>query len=352
MPTPANHSRIISAAENGRCLDAVQLEKLEHSFRSWANAPKRHDHQTSRNRILLIFYIIRYTAARLSEVLNLRSLKSFDFQNHMVRLCKVGSEEDLSCREIQIPETISLEIKKILNGPGFGTDRDALFKIDPGHVRRKFYERAVACGFAKELGGPDVIRRSRAVELMQSNMPLPVVQTILGHSTPNLVASYVDFSDNDIRQVAKFYLEKESKRKTSARNTFFGKVSAIRHGDVQVKIELTTIGGEILSTVITIDSLERLGVKTGSLITAEVKAPWVFLQKRQEKPECTAENMFLGTIDRINKGKVVTEYVVRIADGTEICSIVTTESARKLDLKKNDPVWAIFNAFSVVLNID
>jgi molybdate transport system regulatory protein len=65
----------------------------------------------------------------------------------------------------------------------------------------KFYERAAACGFPKELGGPDAIRKSRAVELMQNNLPLPVVQRILGHSTPNLTASFVSFSDDDIRQV-------------------------------------------------------------------------------------------------------------------------------------------------------
>ena len=88
------------------------------------------------------------------------------------------------------------------------------------------------------------------------------------------------------------------------------------------------------------------------LITAEVKAPWVILQKGNEEPECTAENKFRGTIDRITKGKVTTEYVVRIDDGTELCSLVTTETSRRLDLHKDDPVWAMFNSFSVVLHLD
>ena len=347
-----NSIRNLSVTENGNCLDTGQLEKLERSFRSWANASKRHDHQLSRNRILLIFMIIRYTAARLNEVSILSPRKNFDFKNHIVRLYKAGSAEDLQYREIQIPETISRDIKKILDKYESGTDKEAPFKVDPGHVRRKFYERSVACGFPKEIGGPDLIRKSRAVELMQSNMPLPVVQNILGHSTPNLAASYVSFSNDDIRQVAKFYIEKESQRKTSARNIFFGKVTAIQNGDVQAKIELTTIGGESVATMVTTDSVARLGIKKGLLMTAEVKAPWVILHKRPEKPECTAENMFRGTIYKINRGKVVTEYVALIADGTEICSIVTTESARKFGLKKDDPVWIIFNSFAVVLNVD
>ena len=164
--------------------------------------------------------------------------------------------------------------------------------MDPGHVRRKFYERAAACGFPKELGGPDAIRKSRAVELLQNNLPLPVVQRILGHSTPNLTASFVSFSDDDIHQVTKFFLEKESRRKTSARNTFFGKIRAIQKGDIQAKVELVTIGGYPVTTVITNDSLARLGLKTGTLITAEVKAPLVILQKGVRNPNAARKICF------------------------------------------------------------
>jgi len=239
-----------------------------------------------------------------------------------------------------------------LADPAFQESLSSLFKVDPGHVRRKFYERAAACGFPKELGGPDVIRKSRAVELMQNNLPLPVVQRILGHSTPNLTASLVSFSDDDVHQVARFFLEKESRRKTSARNTFFGKIRAIHRGDIQAKVELITIGGDQITTVITNDSLGRLGLKAGTLITAEVKAPMVVLQKGDKEPKCSAENMFQGTIENISKGKVTTEYVVRIADGTQLCSLVTSESSRRLELSEHDPVWAMFNSFSVILNLD
>jgi molybdate transport system regulatory protein len=83
-----------------------------------------------------------------------------------------------------------------------------------------------------------------------------------------------------------------------------------------------------------------------------VKAPWVILQKSDREPESSAENRFWGTIVRINKGNLTTEYVVRIADGTELCSIVTTDNARQMNFQENDQVWAIFNSYSVVLHID
>jgi molybdate transport system regulatory protein len=61
---------------------------------------------------------------------------------------------------------------------------------------------------------------------------------------------------------------------------------------------------------------------------------------------------FKGIIKGVNKGKINTEIVVRISGGTELCSIIATESGRRLDLKKGDKVWVLFNCFSVVLHVD
>ena len=250
---------------------------------------------------------------------------------------------------MNISETLCREIQEILADFRFETDSGNLLDMDPGFVRRKFYERAEDCGIAKQLGAPENIRKSRAVELMQNNMPLPAVQMLLGHSTPNLTSSYVSFSDDEIQRVTRLFMEKESARKTSARNSFFGKIREIRKGDIQSLVELTTIGGYGLTTVITNDSVERLGLKVGSLITAEVKAPWVLLQKDGDSRLCSAENMFLGVVERIARGEINTEYTVRISDGTEVCSIVTSESSRRLGVVEGDEVWIMFSGYSVVL---
>jgi len=342
------HGRIVSVPKGSRSLDPVQLNQLEQAFRQWAQGPPRADVRLSRQRILLIFLLIRYTGAKLNEVLALNPFQDIDFDRQSV----IFGKSDTTPRAVQIPATLAQEIQAALNDAAFQKARDGLFNVDPGHVRRKFYEVAATCGFAKGLGGPDAIRKSRAVELMQSNMPLPVVQKILGHSTPNLTAAFVSFSDDDIRQVTKFFLEKESYRKTSARNTFFGKISAIQQADFQAKVELVTVGGDPVTAMITRDSLVRLGLRPGVLISAEVKASWVVLQKGVAEPNCTAENKFQGTIARINQGQVASEYVVRIADGTELCSLVTSESSSRLDLKENESVWVMFNSFSVVLHLD
>lgn len=352
MTERTSHARIVSMPNESHCLDTVQMSRLEQSFRSWADGAPRADIRLSRRRILLIFLLIRYTGGKLNEVLALNPFQDVDVEHHLVFLGRAEKKNGRLAREVQIPEVLSEEIKSSLNDPSFKKYLGNFFKVDPGHVRRKFYERAIDSGFPPAMGAPESIRRSRAVELMQSNMPLPVVQRMMGHSTLSMTASYVDFSDTDMRQVAKHFIEKESRRKTSARNSFFGKISSIKKGDIQSTVEMTTIRGDTVTTVITNDSLSRLGLKTSSLITAEVKAPWVILQKSDKEPESTAENRFFGTITRINKGKITTEYVVRILDGTELCSVVSTENARRIGFQENDQVWVIFNSFSVVLHID
>ena len=346
------HARILSMQKEAPSLDTLQLDELERSFRSWVSESPREDVRLSRRRILLIFLLIRYTGAKLNEVLTLNPFQDIDFKKHVALLGRKEEGRRRSPREVRIPVTLCEELKTALDDPAFKEYLEHMFQVDPGHVRRKFYERASNCGFPPASGAPDLIRKSRAIELMQSNVPLPVVQKMLGHSSLNLTASYVSFSDDDMQQVEKYFIEKESHRKTSARNSFFGKISSIKRGDIQAKVELTTIGGDTVTTVITNESLARLGLKKGSLITAEVKAPWVILQRSDKEPLTTAENRFLGTIVSINKGEITTEYVVRIADGTELCSIVTTGIAREMDFQKNDQVWVTFNSFSVVLHID
>jgi molybdate transport system regulatory protein len=352
FPVHPAHARILSVPEKARCLDAVQLQNLEQSFREWAEAPRSPGLGMSRRRILLIYLLIRYTGARLNEVLKLDPRRDFDDKAHSVVFRKAEREGVPAGRDVKIPEVLSAEIHKTLEIELARRTRRGFFSIDPGHVRRKFYERAAACGIPRELGAPEVIRRSRAVELLQSNVPLPVVQMILGHSTPNLAASYVKFSEEDMRRAEAFFVDRENRRKTSARNAFFGKIETLRKGDVQAWVEISTPGGYTISAVITNHSLERLGLKRGRLVAAEVKAPWVTIHRSADDLESSADNVLGGTVEHIVRGKVTSEIVARIIDGTEICSIVTEQSLEKLGLRTGDRVWVAFNAFTVVLHSD
>ncbi|MFA5904275.1 MAG: TOBE domain-containing protein [Desulfobacula sp.] len=331
------------------CLDSARLHELEQSFRSWAREASRPDVRMARRRILIIFLLIRYTGAKLNEVLNLNPFQDIDFETNSVGFGRSPEDPGRPQRKVHLAEAVCREIREMIVDPGLKKKTPDMLRLDPGFVRRKFYERAEACGFLKALGAPELLRRSRGVELIGNNMPLPAVQMMLGHSTPNPVSSYVLFPEEEIREVTRFFVEKESGRKTSARNSFFGKIETIHKGDIQTLVELLTLGGHRVSTVITNDSVKRLGLKKGKWITAEVKAPWVMLQKSIRTPDCTADNAFNGIVEKIIRGEINTEYRVKISDGTEICSLVTSESCRRLALEEGDQVWVLFNSSSVVL---
>ena len=347
----SDNGRIVSIAVGEEYLDNAQLNELEQSIREWARDSKREDVRLSRLSVLLIFLLIRYTGAKLNEVLSLNLYKDIDWTHHAV-VYRVDGKKATEPREVYISESLANEIKDKIDTLKSHKNSERLLNLDPGFVRRKFYERAQACGCPKRLSGPEAIRKARGVELMQSNIPLPVVQMILGHSTPNLTSSYVAFSKDEIQSVAKRFVEKESGRKTSARNCFFGKVTNIVKGDIQTRVEMSSLEGYSIITVITNDSLKRLGLSPGRLITAEVKAPLVILHGGDVSSACSAENRVSGMVTKITKGEVNTEYIVKISETTEICAVVSSTRSSSFELNVGDWAWALFNCSSVVLHVD
>ncbi len=346
-----NPSGIFTVPRDTKYLDTADLARLEETFRKWADKPKREDVRVSRKRILAVFLLIRHTGARLGEVLALDDRYDVDLDNLRVRMGNNGTEDRAAAREVPIPPELGRELREMLDGPEYDPLRGVLFHMDPGYVRRKFYERAEAGGLPRDMGTPSALRRSRAIELLRSNLPLPVVQKILGHSTASLTASYLDFSEPDMQRVVRRVIDKES-RKTSARNVFFGRVSNVKRGDIQSVVELTTLTDLRIFSIITNESLERLQLDVNRFATAEVKAPWVIVSRDEHEPKVSAGNLFRGEVVRVIRGAVTTEFVVRLPDGTELCSLVTEESRRRLEVKETDVVWAMFNAFAVILNVD
>jgi molybdate transport system regulatory protein len=334
----SNHGRIISVADAG-CLDPIQLEQLEHAFRAWAEEPQRADLRLSRKRILLIFLLVRYTGAKLHEVLSLDPAHALDGENLLIAFAK---------REVQISPHAARAMRELLREIA-GLRR---VRVDPAFVRRKFYERAAACGFSKKQGSPEMIRKARAVELMQGNLPVPAVQRMLGHSSPNLTTARIAFSEDDIRRVTRWHMERESGKKSSARNTFFGKVHSLRTGEIQTLVQITTLDGGLLTTMVTNASAERLGIKPGRLLSAEVKAPWLVLERRDAKGRNNLENHWEGSITRIQTGAINTECVVSIAGGAELCAVVSSPGFAALQLKEGDPVRVLFSCYAVILHAD
>ena len=358
-PTPGQAEPPETAAE-ARGLDMVQLAALERSFQEWTQASRRKADLFSRRRLWLIFLLLRSTGARLGEVLAMNPLNDLSLDpsesgdRAVARLRSGGGE-----REVPLPADVVQALRQALEDDELMDSLEGgpahLFDMDQGHVRRKFYDRAEAAGIPRELASPSVLRRTRARQLMRQDVPLPVVQRLLGQSSADLTAAFSDYSEAEAGRIVEDYLNREERRKTSARNRFFGQVTRVISGPVVSEVEVTSLGGFKVVSVVTQESVQRLGIKPGVLATADIKAPWVQLSAGDDEPLSTAANRYPAVVRRILTGEeqgdhVAAEVVAELSDGTMLAAVITFESVRRLDLSIGSPVWASFGAFSVILN--
>ena len=64
----------------------------------------------------------------------------------------------------------------------------------------------------------------------------------------------------------------------SARNQLRGKIKALKKGDLMAEI-VVEIGGQELVSVITANSVDRMGLKVGDSVAAVIKATEVMIDK-------------------------------------------------------------------------
>ncbi|MHB9073671.1 MAG: TOBE domain-containing protein [Desulfobaccales bacterium] len=331
-------------------LDSEQLEALTESFRGWYRQAARPDIRKARGRVWLVYLALRYTGARLGEVLAIDDRRDIDVNHAVVKFWADAGRAGEPVREVKLPEAAMAEIAAYLQNAEEG--RGTVFQLDQGYVRRKFSERAKAIDLPRELGNPRVLRHSRAIELLRSGAPLQVVQNLLGHASINLTAHYCDFSEEDLKRLVQYYIQKEMRMKTSARNSFTGKVADIKTGEILSEVQLVTPSGYKLVSVITNESLRNLGLARGSIATAIIKAPWIIIEKDADSTKTSARNRFRGKITKINAGKIVAEVIAALDDGTSMVTLITVPSLANLNLQVGDSAWFLFKAFSVILNVD
>jgi molybdopterin-binding protein len=66
----------------------------------------------------------------------------------------------------------------------------------------------------------------------------------------------------------------------------------------------------------------------------------------------STRNEFVGTITRLVRGPVSTDVTIRIADGVEIVSVITSISAKRLKLKKGQRAHAFIKADHIIVGVD
>jgi molybdate transport system regulatory protein len=137
--------------------------------------------------------------------------------------------------------------------------------------------------------------------------------------------------------------------KTSARNQWVGRVSAIRAGAVNDEVEVLLPGPARLVAIITRDSTDALGLQLNKPVLAMVKSSAVLLATDLGGARLSARNRLDGTVSAVRPGAVNAEVTVEAAGGLSVVAIVTQASVEALDLAPGRAVTALVDASDVIL---
>ncbi|BBD08221.1 TOBE domain-containing protein [Desulfovibrio ferrophilus] len=335
---------VFTVPDGVRHLEPAQLVALERSFKLWCAAAKRSDRRRSRERMRLLFLMLRYSGARLGEVQALDDRCDLDLESGEAVFGENGAR-----RTVPLPVTLCRELDRFLDGPlGAGLE-GTLFQVDPGYVRRIFYARAAEAGCSKTLAAPRGLRASRAVELLRSGVPLTVVRDILGQSSTDLTCVFQAYSQEDAQRIVRRLAPDDAALRTSARNTFLCRVLKVRCDGVMAEVILKTDFGTELCSLITQESAMNLGLEPGAPVAATVKAPLVDLGQAGATTDLD-RNRIPAVITGIKRTAVIGEIIGEAADGTSLCALVSGATLDQLDPVIGQLMEFRFKALVVVLN--
>lgn len=139
--------------------------------------------------------------------------------------------------------------------------------------------------------------------------------------------------------------------RTSARNQFVGTVSSVRAGAVNDEVELSLPGGARIVAIVTRQSTQALGLRTGITAFALLKASSVIVATGIEGARISARNQLHGVIASVTPGAVNAEVVVDLDGGGSVGATVTQASLADLGFEPGARATALFKASSVILAV-
>jgi len=200
----------VQARESIAYLLPNQVDALTMSFQQWYDdSAIKEATRRIRGRYWLTFLLLRFTGARLGEVLIVNDASDIDFRAAEVKLTTLkqrkmtsqgrGRQRSTPVRLVPVPSSVMAELGTYL--AQFSDQRGKVFKLDQGNFRKVFYERCTEAGIPQGLNHPHVLRHTRAIEMTRMNVPLTGVQSILGHSSLNTTAVYTRMSNAETKEV-------------------------------------------------------------------------------------------------------------------------------------------------------
>jgi molybdate transport system regulatory protein len=334
-------ARIFQVPESVKYLNQAQLDALKKSFREWLQAARDTRARQGRTRIWLLFLMLRYTGMRLGEALELDDATDIDLVRGVVRVRGEAAREIplpvevMDSLNLFFDDPMSLElrgqvfrldqgyVRRKFSELGQGTDipRELLnprvlrhsravellrggvplFVVDAmlGHqspssqyvsfsdadTRRImnhyiFEERKMKTSARNMFVGQiSAIRDGNILSEVEVTTAtgLRVVSVITKESFENLGLAMGMTVIATVKAPWVVLVKEASMFKTSARNKFCGRISAVNTGQIAAEVVVDLADGTKITSLITDESVTNLDLKVGDEICAMVKAFSVIL---------------------------------------------------------------------------
>ncbi|MDO9530173.1 MAG: site-specific integrase [Syntrophales bacterium] len=177
-----------------------QVNSMTSVFQEWYDTSPTKAKRKSRGRYWLTFLVLRYTGARIGEVLSIDDKVDIDFRNTEIRLITLKRHNSkVQSRIVPVPGNVTSEIATYV--AEFPDQRGKVFKLDQSNFRQVFCERATTANIPREMAHPHILRHTRAIELLRAGVPVTIVQDILGHSALTTTAIYLRMSGQEAKGI-------------------------------------------------------------------------------------------------------------------------------------------------------
>lgn len=145
--------------------------------------------------------------------------------------------------------------------------------------------------------------------------------------------------------------DQEIMMKTSSRNAYPGKITAVIPGSLSDEVEVTLETGEKIYGQISHASFQNLSLAEGKEAVALVKATEIMLVADDNEYEFSCRNQFTGKVVKLVRGFVNGEVLIQTPSGMEINATVTLEGVNRLRLERGCTVVAMFKSPNVLIAV-
>lgn len=137
----------------------------------------------------------------------------------------------------------------------------------------------------------------------------------------------------------------------SAKNQIKGTVVGVKEGPVDAIVTLEIAEDNLITAIIPVEAVERLGLTVGIPAYAIVSS-FVVMLSIDPTEKISTKNQLKGTVVRIKTGNVNANVEMDIGGNNIINATIPVDAIERLGLNVGDTAYAIASAYIVMLGVD